>query len=91
MDTKSSVISGGLLRADGSPKPVFERLSALLEDWTHHVVDGTTNAQGQVELSGFGGDYVVAVKFPGGATCHETVHILERETVALDVSAGGQP
>jgi hypothetical protein len=91
MDTKSSVISGGLLRADGSPKPVFERLSALLDKWTRHTVKGTTNADGQVELSGFGGDYVVAVEVPGGATREETLQIVERETVALDVSAGGQP
>jgi hypothetical protein len=89
MDTKSSVISGGLLRADGSPKPVFDRLSELLDKWTRHTVEGTTNANGQVELPGFGGDYAVEVDVPGGATRKETVHIIERETVALDVSAGG--
>jgi hypothetical protein len=91
VDTKSSVISGGLLRAEGSPKPIFERLSALLDKWTRHTVEGTTNAEGQVELSGFGGDYAVEVEVPGETTRQETVHIREREIVALDVSAGVQP
>lgn len=91
MDTKSSVITGGLLHPDGSPKPAFERLSTLLHDWTQHSATGVTNSRGEVQLSGFGGGYIIEAGLPGGETRKETVHISERETVAVELSVGAPP
>ncbi len=91
LDTKSSVISGGLLRADGSPKPVFERLFSLLSEWTRHRATGETNDDGQVTLSGYGGDYFVRIEGVDGVVHEQPVHIRERESVSVDVALGVQP
>jgi hypothetical protein len=91
MDTKSSVIGGGLLKPDGSPKPIFERLSSLLQEWTRHSATAETNASGEVELTGFGGQYTVEVESPGGSTREDTVRILERESITLEISEGAPP
>ncbi|GMV93978.1 MAG: hypothetical protein AMXMBFR82_37560 [Candidatus Hydrogenedentota bacterium] len=91
LDTKSSVISGGLLRADGSPKPAFDRLSSLLSEWTRHHATGETNGDGQVTLSGYGGDYLVRIDGADGVAHESSVHIRERESVSVDVALGVQP
>ena len=91
MDTKASATTGGLLHPDGSPKPVFERLSDLLREWTRHSANGDTNEAGEVELPGFGGQYAVEADLPSGKTLRGTAHILERETVMLELSEGAPP
>lgn len=88
MDTKSSVVTGGLLHADGSPKPVFNRLVSLLDDWTRHTAEGATDASGKVALPGYGGDYIVRVTFPGGEKREERIHIQERASTIVEFSAG---
>jgi GH35 family endo-1,4-beta-xylanase len=49
---------GGLLRADGSPKPAFDRLRALVKDeWWLPPTTLRTDAEGRVRFTGFLGDY----------------------------------
>lgn len=88
MDTKSSVITGGLLEPDGSPKPVFDRMARLLREWTRHSATAETNGKGEANLTGYGGRYTVEVALPGGGSRKESVHFLERETVTLEISEG---
>ncbi|NYF17500.1 GH35 family endo-1,4-beta-xylanase [Microbacterium sp. AK009] len=53
---------GGLVRADGSPKPAYEALHRLIADeWWVSPATVRTDAEGRVRLSGFRGDYEVAV------------------------------
>ncbi|MDR0482940.1 MAG: endo-1,4-beta-xylanase [Cellulomonadaceae bacterium] len=57
---------GGLLRADASPKPSFERLKGLIRnEWWLSATQRRTNAAGQVTVEGFKGTY--AVTAPDGA------------------------
>ena len=91
MDTKASVITGGLLHADSSPKPVFERLSGLLEQWTRYQSDGKTNDRGEVTLPGFGGEYAVEITLSNGAKVSGTTHIQERDSTTVEIREGTSP
>ena len=58
--------AAGWLRKDMSPKPVYERLLALIkgEWWTKAA--GRTNAQGELALRAYHGTHRVSVELPGG-------------------------
>lgn len=58
--------SGGMLRRDMSPKPVYEQLKQLIhEEWkTRHT--GTTDAGGRLSFRGFFGKYRVTIELPDG-------------------------
>ncbi|WP_051433325.1 endo-1,4-beta-xylanase [Promicromonospora kroppenstedtii] len=57
---------GGLLRADGSRKPAFDRLRELVKDeWWLPPTALRTDAEGRVRFGGFLGDY--RVEAAGGA------------------------
>lgn len=86
-DTKPSVISGGLLRADGTPKAVFERLRARLAEWRTES-DGETDADGRVAFRAFGGDYTVTVTTPGGKQVSQDFDVLESWSNTLTVDLG---
>jgi succinyl-CoA synthetase alpha subunit len=40
---------------------------------------GTTDENGQLEISGFGGGYSVAVAIPGGGRLQSQIHIFEQQ------------
>jgi endo-1,4-beta-xylanase len=51
----------GLIRADGSPKPAYTALTALIKgEWWLAPTDRRTDAGGRVTVEGFFGDYVVS-------------------------------
>nr|WP_233275964.1 endo-1,4-beta-xylanase [Isoptericola variabilis] len=59
---------GGLLRADGSPKPAYERLRRLVkEEWWLPPTRLRTDEAGRVRVEGFRGDYRVSLP-DGGAS-----------------------
>lgn len=66
----------GWLRADMSPKPVYERLHALIKTqwWTN--LSGRTNRHGQFTTRAFYGKYRVTVKRPGAAPLSQEFHLL---------------
>lgn len=66
--------AAGLIRADMSPKPVYDRLTALIkgEWWTR--VDGITNADGECAVNAFFGQHRVTVTLPGERLLTKQIH-----------------
>lgn len=64
----------GWLRRDMSPKPVYERLRALIkgEWWTR--LEGEPDALGEFRAFAFHGRHRVTVELPGGRTLQREVH-----------------
>jgi GH35 family endo-1,4-beta-xylanase len=64
----------GWLRRDMSPKPVYERLMALIKSewWTR--TEGTTDARGQVKLRAFYGTYRITAQLPDGQSVAREAH-----------------
>lgn len=85
LDTKPSILTGGLLSPTGKPKPVFERLSALLKEWRTDT-SVSVGADGTVAIPAFGGEYAVEVTGPGGFKKAETAHVRERWTTPVVVA-----
>ena len=64
-DQGSWLPGGGMLRADMSPKPVYEQLKRLIhEEWKTRI-DATTDADGRLAFRGFCGTYRLALDRPG--------------------------
>ncbi|MBN1341992.1 MAG: endo-1,4-beta-xylanase [Phycisphaerae bacterium] len=65
----------GWLRADMSPKPVFEEMKKLIKDkwWTR--LDGKTDAKGEMRFRGFKGLYTVEVTTADGKKTTETLEL----------------
>ena len=62
---------GGMLRADLSPKPVYEALMRLVhQEWTTRA-GGTTDPAGRFAFRGFFGRYRLAIDVPGGTVRRE--------------------
>lgn len=53
---------GGLLHADLTPKPAYERLRHLIQEKWHTQSSGKTDATGTVAVRGFGGHYKITVQ-----------------------------
>jgi endo-1,4-beta-xylanase len=64
-------IPGGLLRADLTPKPAYERLLKLVKEkwWTKAVL--TTDSSGRVKFRGFKGRYRIILETPTGTSTIE--------------------
>jgi len=64
----------GLLRADMSPKPAYDRLQELIKSewWTKN--QGSTDARGEFATRAFFGRHLVTAEIPGGPTVTKEVH-----------------
>ncbi len=72
----------GLLRADGSRKPAFEALHALIKgEWWYPATELVADQQGVIQVDGFAGEYRVG----------EAVVPLETGHQDCDVRPGGAP
>jgi hypothetical protein len=85
-DADAAVDFGGLLHEDGTPKPAFDRLRALLAQWrTEEAAE--TDASGTAAFDAFGGRYRIRVALPGGGEAEQDFHVLERWTNMAEVTA----
>ncbi|MBN2308395.1 MAG: hypothetical protein JXR94_05455 [Candidatus Hydrogenedentes bacterium] len=75
-DAKPSVISGGLIDKAGHPKPVYERLSGLIRQWSTDA-EAETGADGLAEVRPFAGRHRVTATLPGGERLESEVRIEE--------------
>lgn len=66
--------AAGWLRKDMTPKPVYERLLALIkgEWWTK--IEGRTNVRGEFSARLFFGTHRITAQFPNGRTATSEVH-----------------
>ncbi len=64
-DTGSWLKGGGMVRADLSPKPVYEALRRLIHEEWHTRAEGRTDAAGAMRLRGFRGTYRVTAEHDG--------------------------
>lgn len=85
-DTGAAVEFGGLLREDGTPKPAFERLRALLAQWRTDE-RAETDTAGAAAFAAFGGRYRIRVTFPDGGEVEQEFQVLERWTNTVEVTA----
>lgn len=65
-DQGSWLPGGGMLRADMSPKPVYEQLQRLIHDEWKTRANGTTDDNGRFAFRGFLGKYRLVIQMPGG-------------------------
>lgn len=92
-DHGSWLKGGGMLRADLSPKPVYEQLRKLIHGTWKTKLRGKTDAHGRWALRGFHGAYTVTVKTPRvSATAKRrlTTRARNQWTVRLEPSTSGQ-
>jgi len=65
-DRGSWLPGGGMLRADLSPKPVYDQLRRLIhKEWKTRAA-GTTDGEGRFACRGFFGKYRLVIQTPGG-------------------------
>ena len=77
-DRNPFIVSAGLLNSDYTPKPAYYALKDLIASWTTSGV-GTADENGELEITGFAGDYTLAIVTPGGDHYQAQVHIYEQE------------
>lgn len=87
LDEKPAVVSGGLIGRDGAPKPVFERLQALMKQWTSNV-EKAPSPEGAAVFEVFGGEYELTLSLPDGRQVTRRVHVLERFTAEVKLEVG---
>ncbi len=61
MTRGENIYYGGLLRFDGSPKPAYNKIKALLQKEWHTEASVTTDAEGIADFRGFYGEYAVEI------------------------------
>jgi len=65
-DYRSWLPGGGMLRADMSPKPVYEQLQRLIHQEWQTQLAATTDADGRIAFRGFRGTYRLVIDLPEG-------------------------
>jgi GH35 family endo-1,4-beta-xylanase len=76
-DQESFIVTGGLLDENNNPKQAYYALKDLIAGWTTSGT-GQTDANGQIAIRGFGGEYTLAVTSNGQA-CTGIAHITEQQ------------
>ena len=63
--------AGGLLDAQGEPKPVYDALAKLIKEEWWTIVEAEADAEGRVSFRGFYGDYRLTVPYDDGERAAE--------------------
>lgn len=77
-DRNPFIVSAGLLDKDYNPKPAYYALQNLIASWTTRGA-GTTDEDGELEITGFAGDYTLVISTPNGDRFQAQVHVYEQE------------
>jgi hypothetical protein len=81
-DQHSWLKGEGMLRADMTPKPVYNQLRRLIqEEWMTRLA-GTTDAIGQLSFRGFRGTYRITAEV-GGKTVNQSFTLTKGKTQEL--------
>lgn len=89
-DRNSFIKNAGLFDANYQPKPVFYGLRDLIQSWTTSG-STTTDAQGQADIVGFAGDYLLQVAAPGDVAPDIKTHVYEQKDIAQTIAYQGLP
>ena len=81
-DYDTYVMCGGLFDATGKPKPSYYAMKNLIKSWTTKG-KGKTDANGQLTIRGFGGDYKVTASVEGNPS--QTIRITEQNEDAYTI------
>ena len=83
--------AAGWLRRDMSPKPVYDRLMALIKGawWTKCA--GATDSAGEFKLRAFYGEYHVSAELPNGERLTKELHWERGKNNHFELKAGGSP
>ena len=76
----------GLLHADMTPKPVYERLKRLIQTEWRTNATGKPNVQGQYKTRAFYGDYEITVTDKAGQKATKTVKLPVGESVEVSLT-----
>ncbi len=76
---------GGLLRFDMTPKPAYERLKTLLQKTWHTEIEIITDLTGQVEFSGFFGEYELEIVTHDGKKYSRSISHLSKDDAPIVV------
>ncbi len=83
-DRFSWLKGGGMLRADMTPKPVYNAVRRLIhEEWMTHLA-GTTDSMGQFSFRGFRGTYRITAE-AGGKTVTQPLELTKGKAQALSL------
>ncbi len=86
-DKNSWLPGGGMLRADMSPKPVYEELKKLIhQEWMTRT-NGASDAAGQFVFRGFHGKYQISVE-ANGATVQKQFELAKGDRQEVLISLG---
>lgn len=86
-DRGSWLRGGGMLRADLTPKPVYEQLRRLIHEEWRTKASGTTDAEGRFAYRGFLGTYHVEIELPGGRVSRD-FHLTKAGPEPMEIVLG---
>jgi hypothetical protein len=89
-DRNTFIKNAGLLDSAYQPKPVYDQLKDLIQSWTTSG-STTTNAQGEADIVGFAGDYVLQVGVLGHVAPDIRTHVYEQRDIARTITYEGLP
>jgi len=75
----------GLVRADMTPKPVYDELQKLIKGTWWTKAEATAEAEGQVQFRGFLGDYQISAQV-AGKTLSGTFRLDKTATETIEIS-----
>jgi endo-1,4-beta-xylanase len=89
-DQGSWLRGGGMLRADMTPKPVYEQLKRLIHEEWRTKVSGTTDAEGRFTFRGFRGTYRLDIE-ASGKTVQSDLRLDKDAVRETTISLSGMP
>jgi len=84
-DRESYMAYGGLIDSDFKPKKAYYALQQLIRSWKSQGT-GLTNADGEFDFRGYGGDYVIEYLSTDGKTVKTSLHIYEQKETDIIIN-----